>query len=368
MKVLILSCSTGGGHNSCARYILQELQENNIEAIYQDFYDIVNINAKELSSKIYLSTLGGNGKIFKGVYKLGELYSKSKIKSPVYLVNSLHTKSLYNYITSNNFDLVITTHLFPALTLTAINKKIAPKRVNFITIATDYEPCPFMEEAKPDYLIIQKDLEEKFVSKGIPANIIVPSGIPVSTSFIKNAKDIKSELHIKDEKVILFMLGSMGFGKITSIINQVLEIPKTKVIVVCGTNKKLYEELKSLNRKNLIPLGFVSNINDLITSSDIVLSKPGGLSSTEIASLRKPLIHIYPIPGIETYNANFFAEKKMSLKCASNDDLLKNITKLLNDKSLQEEIISNQKKYINEKSAQELMSLIKKMLKETTNL
>ena len=52
MKVLILSCSTGGGHNSCARYILEELTSNNIEATYQDFYDIVNTNAKELSSKI----------------------------------------------------------------------------------------------------------------------------------------------------------------------------------------------------------------------------------------------------------------------------------------------------------------------------
>lgn len=365
MKVLILSCSTGGGHNSCARYILQELKKNNIDATFKDFYNIVNINAKELSSKIYLSTLGSNGKIFKSVYKLGELYSKSKVKSPVYFINSLHTKTLYNYIISNNFDLIIATHLFPALTLTAINKKIAPKRVKFITVATDYEPCPFMEETKPDYLIIQKGLEERFISKKIPANILVPSGIPIATDFIKSAKNIKEELNIKNEKVILFMLGSMGFGKITSIINQVLKIPNTKTIVVCGSNKKLYEELKSFRNENLIPLGFVNNINDLIFSSTIVLSKPGGLSSTEISSIRKPLIHIYPIPGIETYNANFFKEKEMSLKCDSNEDILKNITKLLEDISLQETIIENQKKYINEKSAQDLITLIKKMDKNS---
>ena len=52
MKVLLLSCSTGGGHNSCAHYIEEELKANNIECIFKDFYDIVNINAKELSSKL----------------------------------------------------------------------------------------------------------------------------------------------------------------------------------------------------------------------------------------------------------------------------------------------------------------------------
>lgn len=359
MKVLILSCNTGGGHNSCARYILQELKENNIDATFEDFYDIVNVSAKELSSKIYLSTLGRSGKIFKGVYKLGELYSKSKVKSPVYLVNNLHAKSLYNYIINNGFDLVIATHLFPALTLTAINKKISPKKVKFITIATDYEPCPFMEEAKPDYLVMQKGLEERFVSKGISNNILVPSGIPVATNFITKAKNIKEKLKIKDENIILFMLGSMGFGKITTIISQILKIPNTKTIVVCGNNKKLLEQLKQINNDNLIPLGFVDNINDLIFTSTIVLSKPGGLSSTEIASIGKPLIHIYPIPGIETYNANFFAEKKMSLKCSSNDDILKSIVTLLKDTSLQQTIIENQKKYINKNSAQDLVNLIK---------
>ena len=57
MKVLILSCSTGGGHNACAKYILEELKENNIEAKFKDFYEIVNKNGKDLSSKIYLSSL-----------------------------------------------------------------------------------------------------------------------------------------------------------------------------------------------------------------------------------------------------------------------------------------------------------------------
>ena len=185
-----------------------------------------------------------------------------------------------------------------------------------------------------------------------------PSGIPVSTKFITSAKSIRNELSITNEKVILIMLGSMGFGKITNVLHDILLLPNVKVLVVCGTNKKLYEELLLIDNPNLIPLGFVSNINDLIYSSDIVLSKPGGLSSTEIASLRKPLLHIFPIPGIETYNTTFFANRSMSLKCTTPEEIITNINKLLTDSSLCQEMIENQEKYINASSAKDLVDLI----------
>lgn len=362
MKILILSCSTGGGHNACAQYIKEELELNHIENNFEDFYDIVNTNAKELSSKIYLSSLSGNGKIFKNIYKLGELYSKTGIKSPVYLVNKLHTKKLYNYIITNSYDLVITTHLFPSLTLTSINKNYK-KKIPFITIATDYEPCPFLEETKPNYIIMQKKLENKFIDKGIDKEKLITTGIPISTNFINSAKNIKHELNIINEKLILIMLGSMGFGNIKEILADLLKISNIKIAVICGTNKNLYSELKKINNKKLIIYGYTNNINDLIYSSDIVLSKPGGLSTTEIATIGKPLLHIFPIPGIETYNANFFANNHMSIACNTKDEILTNINKILNDNKLAKKMINNQHKYINKYSAKDLINLIKNEFK-----
>lgn len=363
MKVLILSCSTGGGHNSCGKYIEEELNSNNIDCSFMDFFDIVNEKAKDLSSKIYLKSLGKDGKIFKNIYKMGELYSKTKIKSPVYLINKIHKKKLYDYIKDNNFNLVITTHLFPALCLTNINNDEKFKKVIFLFVATDYEPCPFIEEAIPDYFIIQRGLEDSFDKKGVDNSKLLTTGIPVSSSFIKNAKDIKKELKIKNEKVILIMLGSMGFGNIIDIINDLLQISNTKIIVVCGSNRELYNSLVKIDNDKLIVLGFVNNINDLIYSSDIVLSKPGGLSSTEIASLRKPLLHIFPIPGIETYNTKFFNKRGMNIICNNKDDIINNVNLLLNDQILQKSIINNQKKYINDCSAYDLVEFIKKKYK-----
>ena len=359
MKILLLSCSTGGGHNSCARYIEQELKDNNIECEFKDFYDIVNEKTKNLSEKIYLKSLGNEGKIFKSIYKMGELYSKTGIKSPVYLVNKLHKKKLSNYIKDNNIDLVITTHLFPALTITAINKDKDYDNIHFLFVATDYEPCPFMEEAKPDYFITNSELIDKFNKKKISTDNLLTTGIPISTKFIKSAKNIRKDLNINNENVILIMLGSMGFGSIDTVIHELLTEKNTKVIVVCGTNKELYKRLKEINNDNLIVLAFVNNINDLIYSSDIILSKPGGLSSTEIATMRKPLLHIFPIPGIETYNTKFFYKRNMNMICNNKEEIITNCKYLLSNKDKQKEININQEKYINKNSASDLVTFIK---------
>ena len=119
----------------------------------------------------------------------------------------------------------------------------------------------------------------------------------------------------------------------------------------------MYEKLKKQNNNNLIVLGFVHNINDLIYSSDLVISKPGGLSSTEIASLRKPLIHVFPIPGIETYNTTFFENHGLSKKCENNNELLKLIDELLISEN-SDKMIECQKKYINKHSAKDLIDFI----------
>ena len=250
MKVLLLSCSTGGGHNSCAKYIEEELKLNNIKCEFKNFYDIVNTSGNRMTEKIYLNSLKGNGKAFKNIYKLGELYSKSGITSPVYLVNKIHARRLYNYIKNGSFDLVVATHLFPSLTLTAIKKHL-DKNIKFITISTDYEPCPFLEETMPDYLIMQKGQENRYIEKGCNKDILVNSGIPVSSRFIFNAKNIRNMYGIKEtENVILVMLGSMGFGKICEIIDDILYQNKCKVMVVCGNNKKMYEELTRKDKRN----------------------------------------------------------------------------------------------------------------------
>ena len=355
MKVLVLSCNTGGGHNSCGKYIREELILNKIECDFKNYFEIVNLSKTDFSNKIYVKSIGKKGGLFKYVYRIGDAYDKTKIVSPVYLANKIFSNRLYNYIKKNNYDLVICPHLFPALALTAINKK---HRVNFIFVDTDYEYHPFTDEIHADYYVIPKNLEERFVSRGIDKDKLLPFGIPISSEYIKNAKDMKNKLNI-DKKMILIMLGSMGFGNIKTILNNLLNIEDACVTIVCGGNKKLYNELKKYDNKKLKVIGYSKNINDLIKSADIIISKPGGLSSTEIASFRKGLIHVFPIPGVETGNTKYFSEHNLSFVANSKEEILDYVNLLLKNNDVYNKMIESQNKYISSSSAEDLVEFIK---------
>ena len=355
MKVLVLSCNTGGGHNSCAKYIQEELILNNIECDYKNYFEIVHLSKKDYSNKIYVKSLGKKGGLFKYIYKIGEAYDKTNIVSPIYLIHKLYSHRLYKYIKKMKYDLVICPHLFPSLALTAVNKK---HKVNFLFVDTDYGYQPFTSEIKADYYIIPKNSAEQFIRRGILKDKLVPLGIPVASNYIKKAKTIKSKSSV-GKKTILILLGSMGFGNIKKILDDLLMIKDVNCIVVCGKNKKLYNDLQKIDNNSLTVIGYCQNVNDLIKSSDIVISKPGGLSSTEIAAFRKGLIHIFPIPGSETINTEYFLKNNLSFVANNKDELLMYVNVLLQDSEAYKKMIESQKEYIPSTSAKDLVNFIK---------
>ena len=354
MKVVIFTCSTGGGHNSCARYIEEELRKNNIEADYVNYLSLVGEKQAKRAENLYLKSVSGNGKIFKNVYRIGELYNKTILKSPVYFFNCLNKKRILKFINDNGYDLVICTHLFPALAMTKIKKKYD---IPLINVATDYECIPFWNESKPnDFIIPSKLLVDSFVKKKVSKDILVPLGIPVSTRF----KSITNELDLPTDKpIVLITSGSMGFGKMNEIVDLILkEIPEIYLTVICGNNKELYNSLNKIKNKNLILVGFTDKMNEYMYKSKIIITKPGGLSTTEVATIHRPLIHMMPIPGVENYNAKFYSDNKMSLCANSEQEIIEDIKLLLKDNKLCDEIINNQRKIINENSAEDLVKYL----------
>ncbi len=358
MKILILSCNTGGGHNSCGRYIQSEFQLNNIECDFIDYFSILGNKLSKEVEKLYLKSTKGEGRIFKNVYKLGENYNKTGLPSPVYELNKLAKHKLQEYLEDGGYDLVICPHLFPSMAVTALKKN--GYDIKLINVATDYTNIPFWNETKPDYFIIPaKSLINEFTSKGIDEKVLLPLGIPVSSTFQKVNSNLKLK---KDKPNILVTSGSMGFGKLKDIVKKLLENIDAYIIVICGNNEKLYQQLLKIKNDKLIVNGYVNNMNAYIKECDIVLTKPGGLTSTEVAVLNKPMIHIMPIPGVENYNANFFKNNHLSLVSMTIDEIIANTNLLLNNKKLQKELVDNQKKIINKKAADELVSFVKKNL------
>ena len=257
MKVVVFTCSTGGGHNSCARYIASEFKKYGITCDVKDYMQLAGEKASKRAEELYLGSTKGKGNIFKTIYKLGELYNKTGIKSPVYGFNKLIVKKLDRFLDENGYDLAIGTHVFPCMALTELKKK---KDIKFINVATDYECIPFWNETNPDIFVIPSEkLTNRFIEKGINKDILLPTGIPVASSFLEVKGDI---LLPNDKDIILLTSGSVGFGQMEECVKKILDSIDAYLVVVCGSNESLKEKLEKIDNKNLIVKGFINNMNE----------------------------------------------------------------------------------------------------------
>lgn len=355
MKVLILSCDMGEGHNSAAYAIADFLQKAKVEC---EVLDTLSLKSKSASKKAALTYLRAIRIpiFFRITYNMGKLVSSPKRKSPVYYKNRSYRLLLEHYIKEYDFDTVITTHLFPAETLTAL-KRENRLQATTLGILTDYTCSPFWEETELDYYVIpHKDLTDEFLKHGLPAEKLLPYGIPVRPAFYDKLpkNEARQKFNIThgqsfrpDKPWYMIMSGSMGFGKIGLLVSAIIRLEKTEVniIVVCGTNHKLKNKLDFLftNHSNIAILGFSKDIPLIMDACDVLFSKPGGLSSTEAAIKNIPIIHTAPIPGCETCNAAFFKEHGMSYSSSRIKKQLMGAIRLCQDTAYREAVIQSQK-------------------------
>lgn len=358
MKVLILSCDTGGGHNSAAIAIYEYLKKVNVECQMLDALTLKSRQTSKRAASAYISVINIPF-LFGIIYSAGSLLSNPKVKSPVYYMNRSYRKQLQDYINTNGFDTVITTHLFPAEALTALKRE---KSINAKTIAvnTDYTCIPFWEETELDYYIIpHEDLMDEFIRRGIPKEKLLPFGIPVNPDFY--AKLPKQEARRKFCEIYnvkfdpskpwyMIMSGSMGYGKVHQLVNAIINMHYTgvNIVVICGTNQKLKSKLEADygDFDNVAICGYCKNVPLIMDACDVLFTKPGGLSSTEAAVKNIPIIHTAPIPGCETKNARFFNKRNMSYSSKNIQNQLIAALKMCGDDSYRNQIIEAQSRNI----------------------
>lgn len=319
MKVLILSCNTGEGHNSAARALKSHLMSIDIECTVTDTLSLVGKHTSQRISDFYIYSTKTS--LFKHIYRIGETVSEvlENVKSPVYLWNKSYSSKLQKYISSHGFDAVICVHLFPAQAMTAL--RLSGKcRLPTIFVMTDYSWIPFLDETVMDYYVIPHEhLIEEFTANGIPREKLRAYGIPVSENFFQSYPKAVARKEIADyfgwdipsrNNWFLVMTGSMGFGSVQEIIDETIRqsLDGTEIIIICGRNEDMLKRLKQDNRyfPNIHPVGYTDRIPLLMDACDVLFTKPGGISSTEAISKGIPMILTAPIPGYESRNAEFF--------------------------------------------------------------
>lgn len=372
MRVLILSCSTGGGHNAAAHAIEEEMRRRGHAVTLLDPYELKGRGLDRKVGDFYIHLVQRAPSVFGAAYRMGELYRRLPWRSPVYWVNGRMCSRMKEYLDTHPTDVIVMTHLFPGEILTYMkNQGMALPETVFV--ATDYTCIPFTEEIDCDYYVIPSAaLEPEYEAHGIDGSRLVPSGIPVAHAFgeKQSREELLDALSLaKDRHYLLLSGGSMGAGRIFHLTGTLLDYLETRkdttLIVICGSNERLYEKIAKRygTHSQLLLLRHTKRMADYMKISDVFLSKPGGLSSTEAAASQVPLIHISPIPGCETRNMDFFAEKGMSMEAGREEHDLIPALEQLRDGKAAAKIRSNQRAQVNPFAAEELCELVERTVK-----
>lgn len=329
MNILLLSCGTGGGHNAAAAAVKEALEQRGHTVEWMEPYSLLGDWrgrwVTQAVNKSYIRSVQRTPHLFGVTYQLGALYEKYLYKpfgvpSPVYGANLLMRKPFARLFAETHFDAVVVTHVYPGEILAGMRNSgmdIPP----VFWVSTDYDRTAYTEETHCDYYVIaHEDLTRDYTDWGIPEEKLFPLGIPVLKSFRQNLtkQQARQQLDIpEDHSFILVSGGSVGSGKlletVTLLAGRYRVNDRVSIIAVCGHNLWLYRRLRKVFGDNVLMLGHTDRMAEYMAAADLIIAKPGGLSTTEAAVIGRPLIFISPIPGgPEKANIRFFTHRNMA--------------------------------------------------------
>lgn len=335
MRVLILSCNTGEGHNSAARAIAEVLDKRGIEYRIEDALSCFSKEISNIVSKSHVMLYKRAPKVFGVGYRLFENHPPEPgDNSKLFALLAMGRKKIHNLISDGEYSVVISTHVFAAMMVTkALKDNTLDVKSYFIP--TDYTCYPGLTECELDKIFIpHESILPIFLENGIAADKLVPCRIPIKQAFFDEKDKVKARKKLglpQNKTIVLLACGSMGCGPIKNLAEQVLKecTSDTMVVAICGSNKKLFGKLTEIaeNNYDICVVGFTNEMPLYMAAADLIVTKPGGLSSTEAATMGLPMIFVDAVPGCETHNLAFYTEGGFGKTADSLDGLVKLVKK-----------------------------------------
>lgn len=338
MRILVLSCNTGEGHNSCGKAIMDVLQSRGVDCEMQDALACLSPALSKFICDWFVRIYRYMPKLFNAGYTMLEKTCPAPDEMlPVYEGLALGAKKLRNNILEGNFDAVICTHTISGMMLSETRKKYKLPIPSYF-VSTDYTCHPTAEHCDMDgYFIPDESLTHEFLLAGLPADKLIPTGIPIRQPFFTDLDKgvARKQLGLPEGgTVVLLMCGSMGCGPIEHIAIEVSNrlAEGDTLVAVCGNNKKLYDSLEKSASDKLRVLGFTTQVPEYMDASDLIITKPGGLSSTEAATKGLPMVFINTVGGCEQRNLDFFSNRGYATGSDNADDVIELAIQMASDK------------------------------------
>lgn len=339
-RILVLSASVGAGHLRAAQAVELALKELAPDATVQnlDVLDFTNAAFRRVYAQSYLDLVNRAPHLLGYFY---DLLDKQPIKRGSsdklrMLIQKLNLRKFMTFLRAEPWDLIVNTHFLPAEMIASLRRKRVIKTPQF-TVTTDFEthrlwvnqPCDHFFTATEEGAI-------NLAHWGIPSNIITVTGIPIHPSFSRpsDRSTYLAKHGLKgDRPIILQLAGGFGVGPIEELFRAVLSVNTAiELVVVTGRNEKLRKKLAEkekhpLHRVHVI--GFTNEIHELMMAADLVMTKPGGLTTSEALACGVAMIVVNPIPGQESRNSDFLLENGAAIKMNNLATLSYKLTGLL---------------------------------------
>lgn len=333
MKVLIFYASYGGGHLNAAKSI-ENCIINNYKYIDVELIDCMKYINKTIE-KVTTSAYREMAK--KMPWAWGKIYSDSQ-KGPLAHISSRSNKimaiKLLKLLREKQPDLIISTHPFGSQMCSYLKRK-GKISAKIATIMTDFAPHDqwLVGNDFTDYYFVAHDkMKQYLISKNIPENKVYVTGIPISNRFLEkfDKKEVLKSFQLSEGKqtVLFFGGGEFGLGKTKTI--QIFEAfvkstENIQIVAIAGRNQKMkynFEEVvKTHNKSDAVKiLEFTDKVPELMSIADLIVTKPGGLTTSESLASHLPMVIINPIPGQEEENAKFLEEKGIAIWIKKTDD------------------------------------------------
>ena len=343
-KVLLLSASAGAGHVRAAEAVEKAFQQakdaDSREVHHIDVLNYTNKLFRHLYSKAYIDLVNKMPEVPGWFYdKLDKPWKNERRRLAL---DKLNTRPFVKLLREHQPDLIVCTHFLPAEIVSWLKAKerLASRQV---IVVTDFDVhAMWLVHHYERYFVAMDEARVYLEVLGIPPEKITVSGIPIDPVFA--LKKDKQEMRAKhglaaDRTTILLSAGGFGVGSVDALVSSLMPLQhRAQIVAICGRNEELKERLTKLAARakadatvTLKPFGYTKEMDELMTASDLVIGKPGGLTTSEALAKGLVFVIVNPIPGQEERNSDHLLESAAAIRCNNLPTLSYKLDQLLAD-------------------------------------
>jgi len=367
-KVLLLSASAGAGHVRAAQALEKAFRQTGDSEMEVQHFDVLNYTNKvfrHLYSRAYIDLVNNMPEVPGWIYdKLDQPWKNERRRLAL---DKLNTRPFVKLLREYQPDLIVCTHFLPAEIVSWLKAKERLKSRQVIVV-TDFDVhAMWLVHHYEHYFVAIDEARVYLEALGIPAQKITVSGIPIDPVFAvkKNKQEMRAKHGLApDLTTILLSAGGEGVGSVDALIKALLPLKhRAQVVAICGRNEELKKRLTRMAARIkpdsgvlLKPFGYTLEMDELMTASDLVMGKPGGLTTSEALAKGLVFVIVNPIPGQEERNSDHLLEAAVAIRCNNLPTLAYKLDRLLADPSRFSSMQANAKRMGRPNAAKEIVA------------